>query len=130
MCLVRSTGRSTGASFSIDRCVRISLYFMYDSRTCRICREPLVACYSGFWQVLHGRRARPVICVVAADYSRGVACGTPCRLVHLRLTTVNSNLFGNPARFDYASRGEIWRARMAKGKVRHFLEFTISIRFL
>src|ERR1700730_12946888 len=50
---------------------------------------------------------------------------------NLRLTTVNSNLFGNPTCFGYASRREIWPGPSdGKGESTTFLEFTISIRFL
>jgi len=65
---------------------------------------------------------------------RGVRYPVPPRSsprYNLRLTTVNSNLFGNPTCFGYASRREIWPGPSdGKGESTTFLEFTISIRFL
>jgi hypothetical protein len=46
----------------------------------------------------------------------GMACGTPCRLAHFRLTTLNPNLFGSPTRSDYcflarSDRDAEWQRR-------------------
>jgi len=45
-----------------------------------------------------------------------MACGTPCRLTHFRLTTLNPNLFGSPTRSDYcflarSDRDAGWQSR-------------------
>jgi hypothetical protein len=45
----------------------------------------------------------------------------PSRRVDLRVTTLNSYLFGSPTCFDYRLAGSSDRgARMAKGNARHF----------
>ena len=54
-----------------------------------------------------------------------MACGTPCRVTHFRLTTLNPNLFGSPTRSDYCFLAGPTGTPDGKGAT--FLEFAISI---